>query len=181
MRSSAMCAALTLAATTLAVGCADQAGTPAEVESLEVPVFDARAMDATNFRAHARGSEEVPPVETRAQGQAVFQLSADGASVRYRLIVANIVDVLQAHIHLAPVGEPGMVVAWLYPSGPPAVLIPGRSQGVLAEGVITSADLVGPLEGMELDDLLGAIRSGNTYVNVHTLANPPGEVRGQIH
>jgi hypothetical protein len=176
-----MCAAITLAATTLAVGCADQVGTPAEVETFDVPVFDARAMDATNFRAHARGSEEVPPIDTRAQGQAIFQLSADGDALSYQLNVANILNVLQAHIHQAPAGEGGPVVAWLYPSGPPATLIPGRSQGVLAEGVITSADLVGPLAGMDLDDLLADLRSGNAYVNVHTTANPPGEIRGQIH
>jgi hypothetical protein len=176
-----MCAAIMLAVTTLAVGCADQVGTPAEVETFDVPVFDARAMDATNFRAHARGSEEVPPVDTRAQGQAVFQLSADGEALSYQLNVANILNVLQAHIHQAPAGDPGPVVAWLYPSGPPATLIPGRSQGVLAEGVITSADLVGPLEGMDLDDLLADLRSGNAYVNVHTTAYPPGEIRGQIH
>jgi hypothetical protein len=26
-----------------------------------------------------------------------------------------------------------------------------------------------------------AMEAGNTYVNVHTVAHPPGEIRGQIH
>jgi hypothetical protein len=71
-------------------------------------------------------------------------------------------------------------VAWLYPSGPPAQLIPGRSNGVLAEGVITADNLVNALAGQPLEALLEAIRAGNAYVNVHTSQFPPGEVRGQI-
>ena len=42
-----------------------------------------------------------------------------------------------AHIHLAPTpGANGGIVVWLYPSGPPASLIPGRSDGVLAHRVV---------------------------------------------
>jgi hypothetical protein len=85
-----------------------------------------------------------------------------------------------AHIHLAPVGVNGPVVVWLYPSAPPAQLIPGRFNGVLAEGVITDASLVGPLLGNELSVLIDALISGNAYVNVHTSQFPPGEIRGQI-
>jgi len=134
----------------------------------------------STFRTHLTGSEEVPAVDTNAQGQAVFKLSADGQTLSYKLIVANITDVTQAHIHLGPAGSLSPVVAFLYPDGPPPVLIPGTTQGVLAEGEITSADLIGPLTGMTLDDLLAAMRAGNTYVNVHTVANPVGEIRGQI-
>jgi hypothetical protein len=133
-----------------------------------------------NFRAHLSGGEEVPPVETRAQGQATFQLSKDGNGLRFKLIVANIENVTQAHIHLAPAGANGPVVAWLYPSGPPPVLIEGRFQGVLAEGTITAANLVGLLAGLDLDALIEEFESGNAYVNVHTSQFPPGEIRGQI-
>ena len=133
-----------------------------------------------NFRAHLSGGEEVPPVDTRAQGQAVFQLSRDGSELSYRLIVANIQNVTQAHIHMAPRGENGPVVAWLYPEGPPAELIPGRFNGVLATGTITADDLVGPLAGAGLEDLIEAMLAGDLYVNVHTSQFPPGEIRGQI-
>jgi hypothetical protein len=51
---------------------------------------------------------------------------------------------------------------------------------VLAEGVITAAELVGPLAGGELQDLLARMRAGDTYVNAHTTQYPPGEIRGQI-
>jgi len=62
---------------------------------------------------------------------------------------------------------------------------------VLAEGSFGGSDLIGPLTGAGLDELIDQIRSGNTYVNVHTNdgQDPPnsgpgdfrlGEIRGQI-
>lgn len=135
---------------------------------------------SSNYRAHLSGGEEVPAVDTRAQGQAIFKLSADGTELHYKLIVANIEDVLMAHIHLAPAGENGGIVVWLYPAAPPPQLIEGRSQGVLASGVITADDLVGSLDGAELGELIDLIVDNGAYVNVHTTAHPMGEVRGQI-
>lgn len=141
----------------------------------------AAASSQRNFRAHLSGDQEVPPVETLAQGQALFQLNQAGDAIHYKLIVANIEDVRMSHIHLAPAGSNGGVVAWLYPEGPPPVVIPGRTDGVLAEGTITAADLVGALEGGSIADLVDEMMAGNTYVNVHTLAVASGEIRGQIH
>jgi hypothetical protein len=88
--------------------------------------------------------------------------------------------VLMAHIHIGPAGVNGPVVVWLYPEGPPPQLIEGRFDGILAEGVITEADLVGMLAGMTMDDLVAEMLAGNTYVNVHTTQFPGGEIRGQI-
>jgi hypothetical protein len=133
-----------------------------------------------NFVAPLSGGEEVPPVDTNARGLAKFQVSKDGDSIRYKLIVANIENVTQAHIHLAPAGVNGPVVVWLYPSAPPAQLIPGSFNGILAEGTITEADLVGLLAGEPLERLIEEMAAGNTYVNVHTSQFPPGEIRGQI-
>jgi hypothetical protein len=131
-----------------------------------------------NYRAHVASPEGT---ETRGQGQAIFRFSADGTELTYKLNVANIENVTQAHIHLAPaVGANGPVVLWLYPSGAPAVLIPGRSNGTLGEGTVTAANLVGLLAGMSLDDLKAKMDAGLTYVNVHTTANPAGEIRGVI-
>lgn len=134
-----------------------------------------------NFEATMKGSEEVPtPVVTNATGQTTFQLSQDGKSLSYKLWVNNAENVIMAHIHLAPVGVNGPVVAWLYPPGPPPQPIPGVFSGLLAEGVITEANLVGPLEGKTLDDLVTEMRAGRTYVNVHSVQNPAGLIRGQI-
>jgi len=138
------------------------------------------AVSNRNFATHLSGNEEVPPVETRAQGQAVFTLSKDGQTLYYKLIAANIENVMMSHIHLAAKGVNGPIVAWLYPSSPPMVLIPGRFNGLLAQGAITAANLVGPLAGMSLSDLIAAMEAGNAYVNIHTTQYPGGEIRGQI-
>lgn len=129
-----------------------------------------------NYNAHLAGRNEVPPAATLAQGQAKFVISENELSIGYKLIVANIENVIQAHIHIGAIGANGPVVAFLYGPAP----ISGRFSGVLAEGTITATNLVGPLAGQPLSALIEAIRAGNTYVNVHTSQYPGGEVRGQI-
>jgi hypothetical protein len=147
---------------------------------MTMPAGWAGAGGDRNFAAHLSGREEVPPADTKATGQATFQLSRDGTELSFRLNVANIENITQAHIHLAPAGTNGGVVVWLYPDGPPAQLIPGRTQGTLARGTITADDLVGALAGAALDDLVDEMKAGNAYVNVHTSQFPGGEIRGQI-
>jgi hypothetical protein len=62
---------------------------------------------------------------------------------------------------------------------------------VLAEGTFDASDLIGPLAGADLEELLEQIRAGSAYLNVHTNdgVDPPnsgpgdyrlGEIRGQI-
>lgn len=131
----------------------------------------------STFHAILEGDEEVPPVDSDAKGAAIFRTSNDGTELNYRLIVANIENVTAAHIHLAPRGENGDIVAFLFDPEEPTE---GRTNGVLAEGTITSADLVGPLEGSTLSELIDEMEAGNTYVNVHTVDHPSGEIRGQI-
>jgi hypothetical protein len=147
-----------------------------------------------NYFTHLTGAEEVPPtgvvIDTLAQGQAVFHLSEDGEGLMYKLIVANIDNIVASHIHLAPAGQNGSVVAFLYGPAPAGG---GRTQkAVIAAGTITADDLVGPLAGASLSDLIAAIEAGNAYVNVHTNDGvaptntgpgdfPGGEIRGQIH
>jgi hypothetical protein len=139
----------------------------------------AAPLDTRNFRAHLNG--DGAGVETLGQGQAIFQFSKDGDELYYKLILANIEDVTMAHIHVAPQGQNGPIVLWLYPDAPPPQLIEGRFDGVLAEGTVTADDLVGPLAGGSLDDLTMAIDEGRAYVNVHTTQHPGGEIRGTIH
>lgn len=137
-----------------------------------------------NFVAPLNGAEEVLPdgtigVDTRARGAAIFQLSADGTELSYRLIASNIENVLMAHIHCcAGPGANAGIAVWLYPEEPPLQprLIEGRHDGVLATGTITEDDVM----GMSLADLVEEIRAGNAYVNVHTQQVPSGEIRGQL-
>lgn len=122
------------------------------------------------------GRNEVPPVRTNATGNAEFQLSANGKQLRFRLVINNISRVTAAHIHLGRRGVNGPIVAFLF--GPSKFGISVR-RGVVT-GVLTRRDLVGPLKGRTLRSLIREIRRGNTYVNVHTVQNPNGEIRGQI-
>jgi hypothetical protein len=146
-----------------------------------------------NWSDHLNGSQEVPPRDTNGQGQAIFHLSKDGSSLAYKLIASNIDNVFMAHIHMQAPGQNGQIVVWLYPSTAP---VPGpfgagRTNGVLAEGTITAANLGGPLAGHPLSDLVTAMSTGNAYVNVHTNDGvdgtdtgagdfPGGEIRADI-
>jgi hypothetical protein len=148
----------------------------------------AQPPEAKNFVTHLTGAEEVPPVATRAQGQAIFHLDSSESVIVYRLIASNIDNVVAAHIHIGAEGVNGPAVVFLAGPFPPAG---GRQAGVLAEGTITEAGFFGPLEGQPLSVLVNAMRSGDTYVNVHTDDGVPptntgpgdfpgGEIRGQI-
>lgn len=162
---------------TAAAGCGDGRETPTD---LVLPVFSHGSDHAGGqYGTHMSGANETPPRPSRAQGQLVLRLDADG-NLAYRLLVANIEDVTQAHIHFGPPGVAGPPIAWLYPSAPPMLLIPGRFSGVLDEGVIEGDDVVGPLAGQGVAGLIAAIRAGNAYANVHTVRFPPGEIRGQV-
>lgn len=131
-----------------------------------------------NFRAHLSGDEQNPPLDTRAHGQAIFQLSQDGTELYFKVIVANIDNVIGAHIHLAPLGQNGPIVLPLL--GNPFIPDPGVTvNGILVEGTALSADVSGPLAG-DLNALVAAMQAGDTYVNVHTVEFRPGEIRGQI-
>ena len=130
----------------------------------------------TTYTAHLSGAEEVPPVDTDATGQTVLRLNGDGTALQFRLIVANIDDVTQAHIHVGAEGVNGPVVAFLFGE----VSGDGTSNGVLATGTITADDLMGPLAGRSLGALVAKLNSGTAYVNVHTVDHRGGEIRGQI-
>ncbi len=151
--------------------CSEQPSSP---ESTDSPESGGLQKQNSVFVAHLSGSS------SSATGQAIFRVSADGMSISYQLIVANIVNVTQAHMHLAPVGLNGPVIVWLYPSGPPSAAPNGPVNGVLASGTITASNIVGPMLGSSIEDLVNAISAGNTYVNVHTTISPGGEIRGQI-
>jgi hypothetical protein len=164
----------------------------AAVVVLAGAVLSACAMDSPT-----QPGEEVMPAgvvnDSNARGNAIFHLNAEGTELSYKLIVANISNVFQAHIHRAAAGVNGGIVVWLYPSTAPTPgpFGGGRIDGVIAEGVITSANLVGSLAGQPLSALLDLLSTAGAYVNVHTNDGvaptntgpgdfPGGEMRGQV-
>jgi hypothetical protein len=137
----------------------------------------ALALAASNtFKAKITGKEEVPAVTTAATGYAVFKLSEDGKQITYTLKVKGMENVAAAHIHAGKMGADGGVVVGLF-AGPKKE---GKFSGLLAKGTIMDKDLVGPLAGKKVADLVTMIKDGGAYVNVHTAKNPKGEIRGQI-
>ena len=142
----------------------------------------------TNYRAHLSGREVVDPlpIPTLAQGQAIFQLNPEGTELSYHVNVANIENVIGFHLHRAAEGLRGPLVFGIgFPPGG------GRTDGVLATGIITAANLLGPLRGMPLSALISDINAGNIYVDINTSDGvlPPntgpgdyngGELRGQV-
>ena len=50
----------------------------------------------------------------------------------------------------------------------------------MANVTVTDENIVNDACGTTLVDIAAAMDAGMTYVNVHTLANPAGEIRGQI-
>lgn len=157
--------------------------------SVGLLVLAGSAFAADFVAAPLSGGEEVPANSSRARGSAVFDLSADGLSLTYQLNVANIENVTASHIHAsAAPGTNAGVVCFLAGPFPPGG---GRTDGVLATGTITAANLVGSLAGHPLADLLSAMQAGLAYVNVHTNDGvaptntgpgdfPGGEIRAQI-
>lgn len=125
-----------------------------------------------------RGFFERPdPVETDAQGTAFFL--EDGASIRYRIEVQDIDDVTLAHIHSGGPLDVGPIVVTLFDAaGDPQSF---EERGLLVEGSFESEDLA-PAGGIAtLDALIAAMDEGDeVYVNVHTSANPDGEIRGPV-
>lgn len=192
------------AITVLLVGCTADKSAPTGFE-VSAPLFvvggNSGGNGDINLGTHLTGDEEVftptppstaTPADSRAQGQAIFRVSADGSSVDFRLIASNIDNVFMAHIHCGPSGVNGPIRMWLYPGTPGPTGTPGPSgsgpqNGVLASGTFNPTGVTCP-DGTEL---LAAMRSGLTYVNVHTNDGvgapnsgpgdfPGGEIRGQL-
>ena len=126
-----------------------------------------------NFVAHLDKKETVPPaaVETNASGQAVIK--ERGGELSYKILVAGLQNVVAAHIHCAPIGVAGPVGVTLYSSAPIDV------NGILAQGEVepNSGNACGWVDDY---DVILAIEAGDAYVNVHTIQNLSGEIRGQL-
>lgn len=139
------------------------------------------------FRAVLSGGDEVPARDTRARGVAQFKLSADGTQLHYRVVVANIRNVFAAHIHCGAPGVNGPIGVTLFMGSPGG----GKFDGVLISSSVTAPDAGNACGWADLDAVIAALQSGDTYVNVHTNDGnatpnegpgdfPGGEIRGQV-
>ncbi len=126
----------------------------------------------TDFRAALTAGHEVAPYKSGAtgsgsSGMATFSVNEDG-TMDYTLTLKNIEGVVAGHIHVGSRDENGGVVAPLFSFSSPKS---GTPQGPLVvTGTVSDTALVQQI----VDNPRGY------YVNVHTTANPDGEVRGQM-
>jgi hypothetical protein len=130
------------------------------------------AQGGAKFGFNLTGSEEVPPVQTNATGMAeISAYTVAGDSITYSVNVTNIKDVTAGHIHFGKEGENGPIVFTMFKYDPP------RNE-VLETGTITADKLEGPMAGKRVFDVALAGSNGSLYMNIHTVENPNGEIRG---
>ncbi|MGH9979703.1 MAG: CHRD domain-containing protein, partial [Nitrososphaeraceae archaeon] len=129
-----------------------------------------------DYDANLTGDAEVPPVTTNATGLAELEVNDDGDEMSFDIQVEDMEGATQAHIHQAREGVNGDVVVGLFNSTEPTDV----NDGTLEDGDFTAEDFVGPLQGQNMSDLVDLMDNGQAYVNVHTEANPGGEIRGTI-
>ena len=115
------------------------------------------------FTAKMTGDQEVPAVTTNAVGLASFFLNEDMDTLCVNITAINLSGPITGmHVHDGARGVNGPVLTNLTP-----YIQGNRAVATLTGSALTPAILKGYLEG-------------TLYLNVHTTANPNGEIRGQI-
>ena len=119
------------------------------------------------FKASMDSMQEVPAPTglVAGLGMGTFVLNSSATQLYYNITVDGLSGALTAgHFHNAAAGVAGGVVKSL------------KFVGNHAVGVWASTDATQPLT----DSLLSELLDGRLYINVHTAANPGGEIRGQV-
>ena len=149
------------------------------------------------FREFLNGYKEAAaPISTTGTGTFKATISKDESEINYELTFDNLEDdVLQAHIHIGHPQNMGGIVLWLCQTAgavSPIATTPQCDQSETnnfrsgkVTGTLTAADvrtqtangIAGPAEWAEV---LGLIRAGRTYANVHSKKFPGGEIRSQL-
>ena len=128
-----------------------------------------------DYRAPLSHAQEVGVVDAPgAHGHSVFWVS--GSTLHYRVSVEHLTGAAtMSHIHApADRGANAGISIWLCDSA----TNPGPASTPLC-ATTTSGQLVEGSVPVTMEQLAW-LDSGLAYVNVHTVAHPPGEVRGQI-
>lgn len=168
--------------TVFATGYLDAANAP---EGTDAPFGVVTALGDSglrpDFATALSGANEVPPVDTDAAGSAVFERRGD--EMRFEVAATGLENVTAGHVHAGAPGENGPVVVPLFAfaSGVDGPESEARTvEGTLANASFTAADFTGPLAGADMDELVSMMQNGEAYVNVHTVASPSGELRGDL-
>lgn len=140
---------------------------------------------ATTFSTSMSGFQETPPILSNGSG--TFHATVRGNTLVYTETFTGLTSpVTQSHIHFGERAVAGNIFAFLCtnlgngPVGTPAC----PATGGTVTGTLTAADVRAvPSQNItagEFAELLRILRSGDGYVNVHTVNFPAGEIRGQV-
>ena len=128
--------------------------------------------------ANLSGANEppIPGILTGAFGSATITVNLTARTVTYAVTVFNLPSgVTASHIHVGAVGIAGPVVVNFAPA------VTSSNDFSFSGTVQDTAFVLRPDQGIRsADDMFQAILGGNSYVNVHSSANPGGEIRGQL-
>jgi hypothetical protein len=127
------------------------------------------AADET-FTAELTPEAEVPPATGSSGSGSATVTIKDDDSIEYEVSYSGLTgDPVAAHIHYGGTDVAGPVVLPLAHGPSPF------------SGTLTEADFAPVTDGPQTyQEALDSIRDGTAYVNVHTEANPGGEIRGQL-
>ncbi len=125
--------------------------------ALLLGALSAGAASAADVKVTLSGANEVPPVSTSASGSGTITIGDDGA-VAGSVSTTGVAGTA-AHIHEGAAGKNGPVIVPLVKDG----------------------DTYKVPTGAKLSEAqMATFKAGGLYVNVHSAANPGGEVRAQL-
>lgn len=124
------------------------------------------------FFVSMSGAGEVPPTGEQGFGEALVIINDDLDTITVSIYFDDLTGPATAsHIHIGAPDATGPVVL-------PFAGFPADTDGHY-EADLTAAD-INPSSGFTFDDLVQALFDGNAYLNIHTMAHPGGEIRGQV-
>jgi hypothetical protein len=110
-------------------------------------------------RTMLNGSHQIPSMASTGSGIGVIQVNRVTKAARGSIIASGLSGVTMAHVHEGAAGS----------SGPPIITLLGQGQvWVIPEGTVLT------------DEQYAKFNNSELYFNVHTSANPGGEIRGQL-
>ena len=160
----------------------------ADATALTLPVPAADAIPMT-FVANLTGANEVPPVASPGTGFATVVLDPAAQTLQVGATFSGLTsNDVAAHIHCcAPLGTNAGVATTVpaFPGFPLGVTSGTYSSVVfdLTQPLIYNPAFVTMQGGtipMAEAALIAGIQNGQTYLNIHTMINPGGEIRGQL-
>jgi hypothetical protein len=116
------------------------------------------------YKASCTGANAVPPVSTKATGSVSITLVNSSYASGY-FYATNINLMTMAHLHSGTVGKNGPAIVWAF----------NATYGPIS-GSVKASFTFNP----SVKNVSALLSSGLAYFNIHTTANPAGELRGQL-